>query len=132
MKKLILFTLFIFSYQPSLSQNPLEWFDTSRCHMATSRKLPIDHYPIIYKPKLPNLGLNTTKYDIPYSFWEQVDTSSIMIKMGVFKSLLSLSIPHQGTFLLVIQDTRRFSLLVLEAKATRLEVKGFFDCSIHY
>jgi len=55
-----------------------------------------------------------------------------MIEMGLFKSFLSLSIPHQGTFLLVIQDVRKYSLLVLEAKATRLEVKGFFDCSIHY
>ena len=100
--------------------------------MATSRKLPIEQYPIIYKPKLPNLDLNTTKYGVPYSFWEQVDTSSVMIEMGAFKSLLSLSIPQPGTFLLVLQDTRRFSLLVLEAKATRLEVKGFFDCSIHY
>jgi len=36
------------------------------------------------------------------------------------------------TFLLITQDTRRFSILVLEAKATGLKVKGFFDGSTHY
>ena len=86
MKKLLFVILLSITTPFLYCQNPLEWFDTSRCHMATSRKLPVDHYPIIYKPKLPNINLNTTKYNIPYSFWEQQDSIPIMIEMGVFKS----------------------------------------------
>lgn len=132
MKKLLFPIFFLLSVQFLFSQNPLESFDTARCHMATSHKLPINDYPIIYKPKLPNFDLKNTKYRIPYSYWEQQDSTSSIVEMGTFNPNLSLSIPHQGIYFLVIQDVRKYSLLVLEAKATRLDVKGFFDCSIHY
>jgi len=69
---------------------------------------------------------------VPYTLWEKKEDQFIILEKGSFEKLIQIKVPKEGFYLMVLQDVRIASLIVIQAKPTRIEVKAFWNCVLHY